>query len=107
MVGAEGFHMSASTSSTASGDERPFSHPTSPPRQPAGREPDTVALQLDFATEAALAAIPVARVATRSAAGRALEASIERYLSDGGLADIARRYRACRQRRALAAGVTA
>jgi len=64
--------------------------------------PATVALQLDLATEAALAAIPTARVATRSAAGRALEGSIERYLFDGGLADIARRYRACRQRRAVA-----
>lgn len=66
------------------------------------REPDTVALQLDLATEAALAAIPLTPVATRSAAGRALETSIERFLSDGGLVDVARRYRAYRQRRTVA-----
>ena len=99
--------MSAAPSNTSPGNDRPSSHPIAIPRQPAGREPDTVALQLDLATEAALAAIPSSHLSTRSAAVRALEASIERYLADGGLADIGRRYRACRQRRAVAAGSTA
>ncbi len=94
--------MSAAPSSMAPGNERPSSRPVPFSRRPAGREPDTVALQLDLATEVALAAIPVARIDTRSAAVQALEASIERYLTDGGLADIARRYRARRLRRALA-----
>lgn len=79
-------------------------HPSAADQIPSlsgNREPDTVALQLDLATEAALAAIPAGPIATRSAAGRALEGSIERYLSDGGLTDIARRYRACRQRRGV------
>ena len=68
---------------------------------PDDRGPDRVAQQLDLATEAALAAIPAVRPTTRLSAGRALEASIERYLSEGGLADIARRYRAYRRRRAV------
>lgn len=99
--------MSAAPSSIASGDVRPANWFVPCPRQPAGREPDTVAFQLDLATEAALAAIPEARVATRASAVQALEASIERHLADGGLSDIARRYRMCRRRRALGSAAPA
>lgn len=71
------------------------------------READTVALQLDLATEAALAAFPSAETATRSAARRALESGVDRHLSDLGLPDIARRYRAHRQRRDAAVRIVA
>lgn len=94
--------MSAAVSKGPSGNERPSPPSLSILHRQTGREPDTVALQLDLATEAALAAIPSARTAIRSAAVKALEASIERYLADGGLTDVARRYRTCRQRRAMA-----
>jgi len=67
-------------------------------RQPHG-EPGSVVHQLDLATEAALAAVPIGEPATRLAARRALESSIGRQLSDLGLADLARRYRARRRRR--------
>ena len=99
--------MSAAPSRIESGDESPPSQFVPFPRQSGGRVPDSVALQLDLATEAALAGMPEARVAMRSAAGQALEASIERHLTEGGLTDIARRYRACRRRRALDASTLA
>lgn len=67
-------------------------------RRPHG-EPGLVVHQLDLATEVALAAVLTSEPATRLAARRALESSIGRQLSDLGLADLARRYRAQRRQR--------
>ena len=97
--------MSANTPSGPS-DHLRRSIPRTLAGTPDDREPDRVAQHLDLATEAALAAIPAVRPTTRLSAAQALEASIERYLSEGGLADIARHYRACRQRRAGASAPT-